>query len=141
MMQKRSGCVSVDSDIVGATTSGRGGQSSLKGSGEFSTKECGEPSHVVLAVSWRARLSQMFGQPFHVRLRLVLFLSSSRLFLCSFPFGVFPLRLSFVSVFVRIWRFFLSKISIVFSCICRVLTRRVVFSCLRSLLRIARDSA
>ena len=36
--------VSVDSDVVGATTSGRGGQSLHKGSGEFSTKECGESS-------------------------------------------------------------------------------------------------
>ena len=36
--------VSVDSDIVGATTSGRGEQSSQKGGGESSTKECGESS-------------------------------------------------------------------------------------------------
>ena len=36
--------VTVDSDIVGATTSERGGQSSQKGGGESSTKECGESS-------------------------------------------------------------------------------------------------
>ena len=94
--------MSAASDIMFATSSDTVGREfSQKWSGEFSTKECGEPSHVILAVSWRARLSQMFAQPFHVRWRLVFFLSGYRSFLCSFAFGVFPLKLSFV--FSCIW--------------------------------------
>ena len=134
--------VSVDSDIVGATTSGRGGQSSLKWSGKFSTKECGEPSHVMLAVSWRARLSQMFAQSFHVRWRLVFFLSGSRLFLYSFAFGVFSFRLSFVSVFVRVWRFSSQALVCVFLHLARSHLPCCYFSCLRfHFLHVARDSA
>ena len=82
--------MSAASDIMFATSSDTVGREfSQKWSGEFSTKECGEPSHVILAVSWRARLSQMFAQSFHVRWRLVFFLSGSRLLLYSFAFCVF----------------------------------------------------
>ena len=94
--------MSAASDIMFATSSDTVGREfSQKWSGEFSTKECGEPSHVMFPVSWRARLSQMFAQSFHVRWRLVFFLSGSRLLLYSFAFGVFPLKLSFV--FSCIW--------------------------------------
>ena len=135
--------MSAASDIRFATSSDTVGREfSQKWSGEFSTKECGEPSHVMFPVSWRARLSQMFAQSFHVRWRLVFFLSGSRLLLYSFAFGVFSFRLSFVSVFVRVWRFSSQALVCVFLHLARSHLPCCFFSCLRfHFLHVARDNA